>query len=152
MSVVSAMAAYSQQAGIYRHNTDNAHIDKHSGIIPVILAMHWLWLPDDGSCVNRNKLGQILYFSCVFNNTANYIIECIVATIKYWILLMDGATTKIFNIRIYSCEEKSSVKKKYKTNYERTLPDIEVYHINFLTSRNCLPGVLSNTVGCSNRN
>ena len=48
--------------GISLHNTDNIHIDKHSGTIPVILARHWLWLPDDGSCVNRNMLEQILYF------------------------------------------------------------------------------------------
>jgi len=32
-------------------NTDNAHIDKHSGTVPVILARHWLWLRDDDSCV-----------------------------------------------------------------------------------------------------
>ena len=44
-----------------RHNTDNAHIDKHSGTIPVILARHSLWLHDDGSCVNRNMLEQLLY-------------------------------------------------------------------------------------------
>ena len=37
-----------------RHNTGNAHIDKHSGTIIVILARHCFWLPDDGSCVNRN--------------------------------------------------------------------------------------------------
>jgi len=42
---------HAQQVGIYRHNTDNAHIHKHSGTKPVILARHWLWLPDDGSCM-----------------------------------------------------------------------------------------------------
>ena len=26
--------------GIWRHDTDNAHINKHSGTIPVILARH----------------------------------------------------------------------------------------------------------------
>jgi len=36
---------------ICRHNTGNAHINKHSGTKPVILARHWLWLPDDGSCM-----------------------------------------------------------------------------------------------------
>jgi len=45
---------HAQQVGICRHNTDNAHIDKHTGTIPVILARHWFWLPNDGSCVNRN--------------------------------------------------------------------------------------------------
>jgi len=29
-----------QQIGICRHNTGNAHINKHSGTIPVILARH----------------------------------------------------------------------------------------------------------------
>jgi len=42
---------HTQQVGICRHNTDNVHIDKHSGIIPVILARYWLWFSDDGSCV-----------------------------------------------------------------------------------------------------
>jgi len=40
---------HAQHVGICRHNTDNAHIDKHSGTIPVSLARHWLWLPDDGA-------------------------------------------------------------------------------------------------------
>ena len=30
--------------------------------ISVILARHWLWIPDDGSCVNRNMLEQLLSF------------------------------------------------------------------------------------------
>jgi len=38
------------------------HINKHTGTIPVILARHWLRLPDDGSYVNRNMSEQILYF------------------------------------------------------------------------------------------
>jgi len=33
------------------NRTGNAHINKHSGTIPVILARHWLRLSDDGSCV-----------------------------------------------------------------------------------------------------
>ena len=48
--------------GICRHNAGKARVDKHSETIPVILARHWLWLPDDGSCVNRNMSEQILYF------------------------------------------------------------------------------------------
>ena len=52
-----------KQVGICRHNTGNAHIDRNSGTIPVILARHWLWLPDDGSCVNRNMSEQALYFN-----------------------------------------------------------------------------------------
>ena len=31
---------HTQQIGICHHNTDNAHIDKRSGTIPVILARH----------------------------------------------------------------------------------------------------------------
>jgi len=38
------------------------HINKYVGTIPVILARHWLHLPDDGSYVNRNMSEQILYF------------------------------------------------------------------------------------------
>ena len=53
---------HAQQVGICHHNTDNAHIKKHGGTIPVILARHRLWLPDDGSCVNRNMLEQLLHF------------------------------------------------------------------------------------------
>jgi hypothetical protein len=48
--------------GVCRHNTDNLHINKYSGTIPVILVKYWLWLPDDGACVNRNMLEQLLYF------------------------------------------------------------------------------------------
>jgi hypothetical protein len=45
---------------ISRHSTGNAHINKHSGTIPVILARHRLRVPNDGSCVNRNTSEQIL--------------------------------------------------------------------------------------------
>ena len=38
------------------------HINKYAGTIPVILARHWLPLPDDGSYVNRNMSEQIFYF------------------------------------------------------------------------------------------
>ena len=46
--------------GICHHSTDTAHINKHDGTIPVILARHRLRLPDDGSCVNRNMSEQLL--------------------------------------------------------------------------------------------
>ena len=97
ITVLSCTVNYThaQQVGICRHNNDNAHINKHSGNITVILARHWLWFPGDGSCMNRNMLEQILYFLCVFNNPAIYIIECISWTMKYLVLLMHGATTKI---------------------------------------------------------
>ena len=71
ITLSSNMAIYSdllcaQQVGICNHNTDNAHIDKHSGTISVILAGHCLWLPDDGSCVKRNMLEQLLHFLMCF--------------------------------------------------------------------------------------
>ena len=77
-----------------------AHIDKHSGTIPVILARHWLWLPDDGSCVNRNMSEQILYFECVFNNPTIHIIEYISWIMKYLLLLMHGVTMKMNNCNL----------------------------------------------------
>ena len=51
-----------EETEIEHSDTDNAHIDKHSGTIPVILDRHWIWLPDDGFCVNRNMLEQLLHF------------------------------------------------------------------------------------------
>jgi len=33
---------------ICRHNTDNISNDMHIGTRYVILAKHWMWLPDDG--------------------------------------------------------------------------------------------------------
>jgi len=49
------MFRFTQEPSSGSHNTDNPHIDKHSGTIPVILARHWFWLPDDGSCVREPK-------------------------------------------------------------------------------------------------
>jgi len=40
------------------HNTDYAHINGHDRTITVILAMHCIQLPDDGSLVIRNMLEQ----------------------------------------------------------------------------------------------
>ena len=36
--------------------------DTHIGTTYVILAKHWMWLPDDGFYVNRNMLEQLLQF------------------------------------------------------------------------------------------
>ena len=69
--------------GICHHNTDKSHIDKHSGTIPVILSRHWIWLPDDGYCVNRDMFEQLLHFWCVINNPAIYIIYWISWKLKY---------------------------------------------------------------------
>ena len=76
-------------------DTCNARFDKHSGTVPVILARHWLWLPDDGSCVNRNLSEQVLYFSSVFNNPAIHKIEFISSIIKYLLLMMHSVAMKI---------------------------------------------------------
>jgi len=53
IEVVNIMAAYldllcTQQVKICRRNTDNINNDTHIGTRYVILAKHWLWLPDDG--------------------------------------------------------------------------------------------------------
>jgi len=48
------------QVRIRRHNTDNVCTDTYSRTRIVILAEHRLWLPDDGSCVNRNLLERLL--------------------------------------------------------------------------------------------
>jgi hypothetical protein len=36
--------------GICRHSTENFYNDTYTGTRNVILAKHWLWLPDDGLC------------------------------------------------------------------------------------------------------
>jgi hypothetical protein len=36
--------------GLCRHNTEYGYSDKYTGTSNVILAKHWLWLPDDGLC------------------------------------------------------------------------------------------------------
>jgi len=40
------------------HNTDYVHIHGHDRTITVILAKHFIELPDDGSIVIRNMLEQ----------------------------------------------------------------------------------------------
>jgi len=93
-SVISVMAVYSDLL-CKNWSEYAARIDNHSGTIPVILVRHRLWLPDDGSCVSRNMLEQLLRFKCVFNKPTVCIIECISWTIKYLILLMHGAIMNI---------------------------------------------------------
>ena len=41
---------HTQQVKICCHNTDNINNDTHIGTRHVILAKHWMWLPDDGLC------------------------------------------------------------------------------------------------------
>jgi hypothetical protein len=57
IDVVSVMAAYFDQLFVcthkqlvkrWRHNTDKINDDRHIGTRHVILAKHWIWLPDDG--------------------------------------------------------------------------------------------------------
>jgi hypothetical protein len=40
--------------GICGHNTEYSHNDKYTGTSNVILAKHWLWLPDDGLCKSKH--------------------------------------------------------------------------------------------------
>jgi hypothetical protein len=42
------MAAYA--GGICRHTIEYRYNNKYTGTSNVILAKHWLWLPDDGLC------------------------------------------------------------------------------------------------------
>ena len=51
---------HAHQVTICCHNTDNVCTDKYSWTRLVILAKHWLKLPDDGSCMNRNMLERLL--------------------------------------------------------------------------------------------
>jgi hypothetical protein len=46
--IVHRANKHAQQVKICRHNTDNINIDTHFGTRYVILAKHWMWLPDDG--------------------------------------------------------------------------------------------------------
>jgi len=39
---------HAQQVKIFCRNTDNINNDMHIGTTYVILAKHWMWLPDDG--------------------------------------------------------------------------------------------------------
>jgi hypothetical protein len=48
VSVCTVHNTHAQQAKICRHNTDNINKDTHIGTRYVILAKHWMWLPDDG--------------------------------------------------------------------------------------------------------
>ena len=75
---------HAQQVNICRHNTDNINNDTHIGTRYVILAKHWMWLPDDGfmwteTCWSSfydfnyfNKL-RILQFVCI-----SWIIKCLI--------------------------------------------------------------------------
>jgi hypothetical protein len=50
-----------------RHITDYVNNDTHIGTGYVILAKHWMWLPDDGFIVNRNMLEQFYNFNYINN-------------------------------------------------------------------------------------
>ena len=56
------------------HNTDYVHINGHDRTNTVILAKHCIKLPDDGSFVIRNMLGNFKYFIIVLILSRNYII------------------------------------------------------------------------------
>ena len=43
--------------GLCHHNTDNINNDTHIGTRYVILAKHWIWLPDDGFLCEPKHVG-----------------------------------------------------------------------------------------------
>ena len=53
-------------------NTDYVHIKGHDRTITVILAKHCIKLPDDGSLVIRNMLGNFKYFIIILIVSTNY--------------------------------------------------------------------------------
>ena len=61
----------------------------------VILAKHWLWLPDDGFLVNRNILEKVFLILKCFNNSTFFNVVCIIWEIKcvilakHWLWLPD---------------------------------------------------------------
>jgi hypothetical protein len=55
---------------IRRHNTDNINNDTHIGTRYVILAKHWIWLPDDGSMWTETRWSSFYNFN-YFDNLRN---------------------------------------------------------------------------------
>ena len=53
----------------------------------VILAKHWLWLPDDGFPVNRNMLEQFYLFWNISISLRFFNVVCISWKLKCWIFL-----------------------------------------------------------------
>ena len=77
---------------ICRHNSD-INNDMHVDTRYVILAKHWMWLPDDGSTWTETCWSSFYHFN-YFNNLTIYNFVCISWTIKCLMLLMYGATMK----------------------------------------------------------
>jgi hypothetical protein len=77
--------------GICRHNTDNIINDMHVGTRYVILAKHWMWLPDDGDVWTETCWSSFYNFN-YFNNLRISQFVCISWKIECLILLMHGAT------------------------------------------------------------
>jgi len=57
----------------FTQNTDNINNDTHIGTRYVILAKHWMWLPDDGLMWTETRLRRF-YNLNYFNNLRIFII------------------------------------------------------------------------------
>jgi hypothetical protein len=49
------------------NNTENVYNDMYTGTSNVMLAKHWLWLPDDGLCKLKHPGATVIILN-VFNN------------------------------------------------------------------------------------
>ena len=85
--------------GVCHHNTDNINNDTHIGTRYVILAKHWIWLPDDDFIWTETCCSSFYTFN-YFNNLRILKFVCISWTIKCLILLMHGANVK-FNFTLH---------------------------------------------------
>jgi len=65
------VCTHAQQVKIYRHNTGNINNDTHIGTRYVILAKHWMWLPDDGFMLTETCWSSFYNFN-YFNDLRIY--------------------------------------------------------------------------------
>jgi hypothetical protein len=78
---------HTQQVKICRHNNDNINIDTHIGTRYVILAKHWMWLPDDGFMWTETSCNNFYNFN-YFNNLRILHFVCLSWKIKFMIYLI----------------------------------------------------------------
>ena len=88
---------------ICRHNTDNINNDTRIGTRHVILAKHWMWLPDDGFMWTETCWSSFYNFN-YFNNLRILLFVCISWTIKCF----------NFNVEIKLCIKTKLVTKTCK--------------------------------------
>ena len=87
--------------GVCRHKIDSINIDTHIGTRYIILAKHWMWLPDDDFMWTETFWSRF-YNVSYFNNLRILQIVFISWKIKCWILLMHGATVKFRLIYVFT--------------------------------------------------